>query len=163
MSKMGNQLTVITLGMILLGGTILGSAPFAFADEDDDKKEKLQKLKAIVAKLREDEKCPDKFKYGEICDKEKPEIEIKKPDSGKKFDKGITIIVEIKAKDKQTGIDKVEVFVNNAKVGDAVLVSGDKYELPVDFNDPGRIKLKVTATDRAGNTASDRVNFTILP
>ena len=30
------QLAAITLGLILLGGTILGSAPFVFADHDDD-------------------------------------------------------------------------------------------------------------------------------
>ena len=165
MSNRGNQLTVITLGMILLGGTILGSTPFAFADDHDDKKEKLkdllEKIKAKIKQKNDDGICKGNH-YGEICDNKKPSVEIKKPDSGKKFDKGITIIVKIKAKDKQTGIDKVEVFVNNAKVGDATLVSGDNYELPVDFNDPGRIKLKVTATDKAGNTASDRVNFKII-
>ena len=165
MSKRGNQLKVITLGMILLGGTILGSAPFAFADEDDDKKAKLKELLAkIKAKIKNkphDGTCRGNH-YGEICDNDRPGVGIKEPDSGDKLPKG-TFIVKIKAKDKQTGIDKVEVFVNGLLVGEAALVSGDIYELPVVFNDPGRIKLKATATDKAGNTASDRVNFKILP
>ena len=75
MSRMGNQLTIITLGMILLGGTILGSTPFAFADDHDDKKEKLKaKLKELLEKVKDKiknqkpekpEKCKG-IKYGEI-------------------------------------------------------------------------------------------------
>jgi len=63
------QLTAITLGMILLGGTILGSTPFAFADHDEDKKKKLKELlKKLKAKIRDhldddDDKCKEKKKY----------------------------------------------------------------------------------------------------
>jgi len=132
------------------------------ADEDDDKKEKLQKLKAIVAKLLEIEKCPDKFKYGEICDKEKPEIEIKKPDSGDKLPAGV-ITFEIKAKDKQTGIKMVELSINNGPFQNVPFSSGDRYILDVPLNDPGRIKITAKATDNAGNFRLDRVNFKITP
>jgi len=154
---------VITLSLILLGSGFLGSIPYVMADEDDDKKEKLQKLKAIVAKLLEDEKCPDKFfKYGEICDKEKPEIEIKEPDQGDRLEQGV-ITFEIKAKDKQTGIKMVELSINNGPFQNVPLSSGDRYILDVPLNDPGRIKATAKATDNAGNFRLDRVNFKINP
>ena len=43
------QLIAITLGLILLGGAFLGTIPVVFADDDDDR-------------------CPKKHKYGELCD-----------------------------------------------------------------------------------------------
>ena len=77
------QLTAITLGLILLGGTILGSTPFAFADQDDDRKAKLKaKLKELIQKLKDkikekkENKCPKKHKYDSICDNKKPIVKI---------------------------------------------------------------------------------------
>jgi len=170
MSKRANQFTVITLGMILLGGTILGSTPFAFADDHDDKKEKLKaKLKELLEKVRDKienqkpekpEKCKG-IKYGEICDDQGPSIGIKEPGSGDRLPAG-TITVVIKAKDNQTGVKKVEVFINNVFFGEALFVGGELYELDVVLNDPGRYKLKAIATDIAGLTGSDRVNFRII-
>jgi len=169
MSKRGNQLTVITLGMILLGGTILGSTPFAFADEDDDKKEKLKDLlEKIKAKIKNNNKpdgdeCKGKaVKYGEICDDKGPSVGIKQPGSGDRLPAGEEFTVVIKAKDNQTGVKKVEVFINNVLFGQAVFVGGELYELPVVLNDPGRYKLKAVATDNAGLTGSDRINFRII-
>ncbi len=168
-SQRGNyQLAAITLGMILLGGTILGSTPFAFADDHDDKKEKLKAiLKKLLEKIRDriqednDGDCKGNH-YGDICDNKRPSVDIKEPDRGDRLQAGVPFTFEIKAKDKQTGIDKVEVFINNVLFGEASLVSGDKYELEVELNDKGRYKAKVIATDNAGNTKSDRVSFRIV-
>jgi len=158
----------ITLGMVLLGGTILGSTPFAFADSDDDRKNELKAkfkklLEEIINKIKkqnDDGICKGNH-YGDICDNKRPSVDIKEPDRGDRLEAG-DITFEIKAKDKQTGIDKVEVFINGVFVGEALLVSGDKYELEVELNDPGRYKAKVIATDNAGNTKSDRVSFRIV-
>ncbi len=167
------QLAAITLGMILLGGTILGSAPFAFADHNDDKKDELKaKLKALIEKVRDEikKKKPDRgdkckgTKYGEICDDSPPSVGIKKPKHGDRLPVGVPFAVEIKAKDGQTAVAKVEVFINNVKIGDAVFVSGEIYELVggVVLNDPGRYKMKATATDLVGNVGTDKIQFFIV-
>jgi len=172
------QLTAITLGLILLGGTILGSAPFAFAEhDDDDKKAKLKDLlEEFKAKIKvkkpgcdeppcgggggNEDKCKG-TKYGEICDDQGPSVGIKVPGNGDKLPAG-EITVVIKAKDIQTGVKKVEVFINNVLFGEAVFVGGELYELDVVLNDPGRYKLQAVATDNAGLTGSDKVNFRII-
>ena len=162
----------ITLGMILLGGTILGSTPFAFADDDDDgdddKKAKLkakfkkllEKIKAKIKERNHDDSCKGNH-YGDICDNKRPSVDIKKPDRGDRLKAG-DITFQIKAKDKQTGIKMVELSINNGPFLPVPLVSGDKYQLDVELNDPGRYKAKVIATDKAGNTKSDRVSFKIV-
>ena len=173
------QLTAITLGMILLGGTILGSAPFAFADDDDDKKEKVKGkfkklLEEIIAKIEKKKgppggdpgDPPDKCKgtkYGEICDDSAPSVGIKKPKHRDRLPAGVPFAVEIKAKDGQTAVDMVEVFINNVFIGEAVFVSGEIYEIVgVVLNDPGRYKMKATATDLVGNIGSDKIQFFIV-
>ncbi len=172
-SQRGNyQLVAITLGMILLGGTILGSAPFAFADHNDDKKELKAKLKALIEKIRDEikKKKPDRgdkckgVKYGEICDDTAPSVGIKKPKHSERLPAGVPFAVEIKAKDGQTAVDTVEVFINNVSIGVAVFVSGDIYEIVggVVLNDPGRYKMKATATDLVGNVGTDKIQFFIV-
>jgi len=170
MSRMGNQLTVITLGMILLGGTILGSTPFAFAQEDDDKKEKLEaKLKELLKKVKDKIKNnkPDKdkckgIKYGEICDDTAPSVGIKFPAHRDRLPAD-TYTIEVKAKDGQTAVAKVEVFVNKAFVGEATFFSGDIWTLEnVDFNTLGRFEIKAIATDLVGNEGSDKIRFRIV-
>jgi len=51
------QLIAVIVGLVLLGGTIFGSAPIAFADEDDNKKKKLKdkikKLKELLKKFQD--------------------------------------------------------------------------------------------------------------
>ncbi len=163
------QLTAITIGMILLGGAILGSTPFAFADDDDDKTEELkakfkkllEKIKAKIQKKNHDGSCKGNH-YGDICDNKRPSVDIKKPKRGDRLQAGDDITFEIKAKDKQTGIKMVELSINNGPFLPVPLVSGDKYQLDVELNDPGRYKAKVIATDNAGNTKSDRVSFRIV-
>ena len=162
------QLTAITLGMILLGGTILGSTPFAFADDDDDKTEELkakfkkllEKIKAKIKDRSDNGSCKGNH-YGDICDNKRPSVGIKKPDSGDKLQAG-DITFEIKAKDKQTGIKMVELSINRGPFLPVPLVSGDKYQLVVELNEPGRYQAKAIATDNAGNTASSRVSFKIV-
>ncbi len=173
MSKRGNQLTVITLGMILLGGTILGSTPFAFADEDDDKKEKLKDLlEKIKAKIEAKKPPPggppggggDKCKgdkYGEICDDDDPIVEIKFPKKRSKLPAD-TYTIEVKAKDKKTGVEMVEVFVNGDSIGKATPVGGDLYEIPFDFFEEGRYTIKAIATDLVGHEGSDKIRFRIV-
>ncbi len=162
------QLAAITLGMILLGGTILGSTPFAFADGDDDRKNELKAkfkklLEELISKIEKknhDDSCKGNH-YGDICDNKRPSVGIKKPDSGDKLQAG-DITFEIKAKDKQTGIKMVELSINNGPFLTVPLVSGDKYQLVVKLDESGRYKAKIIATDNAGNTSSDRVNFKII-
>ena len=162
------QLTAITLGMILLGGTILGSTPFAFADDDDDKKEDLkakfkkllEKIKAKIKDRNHDGICRGNH-YGDICDNKRPSVGIKEPKRGERLEAGMITVV-IKAKDKQTGIDMVEVFINNDFFGKAIFVGEDLYELPVVLNDQGRYQAKAIATDKAGNTGTSRVSFKIV-
>ena len=173
------QLATITLGMILLGGTILGSTPFAFADDDrkNELKAKFKKLlEEIIQKIKKERggppggepgDPPDKCKgtkYGEICDDSAPSVGIKKPKHGDRLPAGVPFAVEIKAKDGQTAVDKVEVFINKVSIGKAVLVSGDIYEIVggVVLNDPGRYKMKATATDLVGNIGSDKIQFFIV-
>jgi len=78
--KKSYQMIAITTGIILLGGTIFGSAPMVFADHSDDLKNKLAKLKDLIAKWKEKKKCPEKKKYNEICDKKKPKVDITFPE-----------------------------------------------------------------------------------
>jgi len=126
------QLAAITLGLILLGGTILGSAPFAFADHfDDDKKAKLKaKLKQLIEKIRDKIKNkPDRgdkckgTKYGNICDDSAPSVGIKFPAKRDRLPPD-TYTIEIKAKDRQTAVAKVEVFVNNVFIGECYIFLG---------------------------------------
>ena len=163
------QLTAITLGMILLGGTILGSTPFAFADDDDDRNKKLKaKFKELLEKIRvkiqEEKDRGDKCKgtkYGDICDDSGPSVGIKNPKHRDRLPPG-TITIEIKATDRQTAVDKVEVFVNWVFIGEATFSSGDRWTIDHEFTDPGRYRIKAIATDLVGNTGSDRIQFRIV-
>ncbi len=161
------QLTAITLGMILFGGSILGST--AFADDDDDENEELiAKLRDLIQKIKDRIEAEDDDgickgnHYGDICDNRRPSVGIKEPKRGERLPAEQPFTVVIKAKDKQTGIDMVEVFINNDFFGEAVFVGGDLYELPVELNESGRYQAKAIATDNAGNTASSRVSFKIV-
>jgi len=163
------QLTAITLGMILLGGTILGSIPFAFADDHDDKKEKLKaKLKDLLAKIKakikmksDGEKCDESQKYEGVCDKKRPKIEIEEPDNKDKLPEG-PITFELKAKDKGSGLAKVQLRINDGPFVDAILISGDKWELEVVGLEPGKYKATAKATDKVGNMKRDSIKFKVI-
>ena len=151
--------------MVLLGGSFVGPIPYAIADEDDDdddRKEKLKKLKALVKKLLDDDddKCPEKFKYGEICDRERPEIEIEEPEKGDKLPAGM-ITIEIEAEDDETGIKKVEVRINGGPYLPATQVSDDEWEFKVTL-EPGKYKATAKATDLVDNMSRDSVKFKVV-
>ena len=170
------QLATITLGMILLGGTILGSTPFAFADDHgkDELKGKFKKLlEEIIQKIKKQgggppggdpgdppDKCKG-TKYGEICDDSAPSVGIKNPKHRDRLPQGF-ITIEIKATDGQTEVVKVEVFVNNVSIGEAAFSSGDIWTINHLFDEEGRYKIKAIATDVVGNEGSDRIQFRIV-
>jgi len=176
------QLAAITLGLILLGGTILGSAPLAFADhDDDDKKAKLKdlleefKAKIKVKKPGCDEppcgggggdpgdKCKG-TKYGEICDDSAPSVGIKFPAHRDRLSVTLPslITIEVKATDGQTAVANVEVFVNDVSIGDATFSSGDRWTIDHLFTEKGRYTIKAIATDLVGNEGSDKIRFRII-
>ncbi len=162
------QLTAITLGMILLGGTILGSTPFAFADHNDDKKLKaklkdlLEKIKAKIKDKRDREKCKESQKYEGVCDTQRPTIEIKKPRNKDKLPEG-EITFELKAKDKGSGLAKVQLRINDGPFQDATLISGDNWKfVPVPDLVPGNYKATAKATDNVGNTKRDSIKFKVI-
>ena len=50
--KTNYQIIAITTGLILFCGTIAGSTPMVFADHSEDLKDKLAKLKELIAKWK---------------------------------------------------------------------------------------------------------------
>jgi len=172
--NMGNQKLIfsifaITLGLMLLGSVLTNSTPIAFADEHEDKKKKLKELlKKLIAKIREqrapdDDKCKESQKYQGECDRERPKIEIKEPDHRDKLPEG-EITFELKAKDKGSGLAKVQLRINDGPFLDATLISGDKWEfVPVPDLVPGKYKATAKATDKVGNMKRDSIRFTVVP
>ncbi len=169
---MGNQRLVfsifaITLGLMLLGSVLTNSAPLVFADHNEDKKKKLKELlKKLIKEIREkrdgkEDKCKESQKYQGECDKERPKIEIKEPDHRDKLPAG-DITFEIKAKDKGSGLAKVQLRINDGPFLDATLISGDKWEL-TDNLVPGNYKATAKATDNVGNTKRDSTKFKVVP
>ncbi len=73
-----------------------------------------------------------------------------------------TYTIVVKAKDGQTAVDMVEVFVNGDSVGKATPVGGDLYEIPFDFFQEGRHTIKAIATDLVGHEGSDKIRFRIV-
>jgi len=101
-------------------------------------------------------------KYGEICDDSAPSVGIKFPAHRDRLPAD-TYTVVVKAKDGQTAVDMVEVFVNGDSIGKASFVGGELYEtLPHDFTEKGRYTIKAIATDLVGNEGSDKIRFRIV-
>ncbi len=156
----------VTLGMILLGGTFTGSAPLAFADDDDDRKKRLNqliaKIRAHLENIEAEQKCKENKKYEGVCDNQRPKIEIKEPDNRDKLPEG-PITFELKAKDKGSGLAKVQLRINDGPFLDATLISGDKWEfVPVPDLVPGKYKATAKATDKVGNMKRDSIKFTVV-
>ena len=159
--------------------SILGSAPLAFADhDDDDKKAKLKDLlEEFKAKIEEQKRGCDEppcgggggdpgdkckgTKYGEICDDSAPSVGIKNPAHRDRLPAGL-ITIEVKATDGQTSVANVEVFVNGVSIGDATFSSGDIYTIDHLFTEKGRYTIKAIATDLVGNEGSDKIRFRIV-
>ena len=146
----------------------MGSTPFAFADHDDDGKEKLKaklrdllvKIKAKIEDKRDREKCKESQKYEGVCDKERPKIEIKEPGNKDKLPAG-EITFELKAKDKGSGLAKVQLRINDGAFLDATLISGDNWEFVADL-EPGNYKATAKATDKVGNMKRDSIKFKVV-
>ena len=160
------QLIAITLGMILLGGTILGSTPFAFADHDDDGKEKLkaklkdllEKIKAKIEAKKDDDKCPDKKKYNGICDNKKPEVDITFPQKRDQVQSPVTITGT--ASDVGSGLKEVLVRIDFGQYVSATINNGD-WELTTALGD-GRHLLFAKAIDKVDNSKRDFTIFTVF-
>lgn len=89
------SIAAIFLSLVLLGGVSMGSIPFANATHDDS----------------DDDECPKKHKYGDICDEKKPKIKITFP---KRFSKitGPDVTITGTASDDLSGIKNVKVNVD---------------------------------------------------
>ena len=159
--KINYQMIAITTGMILLGGTIFGSAPMVFADHSDDLKNKLAKLKDLIKKWKEKKKCPEKFKYNEICDKKKPKVDITFPEKRDKVSGDDPIMIT--ASDDLSGIKEVLVKVDRGSYEEAVFDSDSgTWKFPIDGLDNGRHFVFAKAIDNVGNEKRDFVWFTIV-
>ena len=159
--KKNYQMIAITTGLILLGGTIFGSAPMVFADHSDDLKDKLAKLKDLIQKWKDKKKCPEKKKYNEICDKKKPKVDITFPEKRDKISGDDPIMIT--ASDDLSGINKVLVKVDGGSYEEAVFDSDSgTWKSPIDSLDNGRHFVFAKAIDNVGNTKRDFVFFTVI-
>ena len=159
--KTNYQIIAITTGLVLLGGTIFGSAPMVFADHSDDLKNKLAKLKDLIKKWKEKKKCPEKFKYNEICDKKKPKVDIIFPEKRDRVSGDDPIMIT--ASDDLSGIKEVLVKVDRGSYEEAVFDSDSgTWKFPIDGLDNGRHFVFAKAIDKVGNEKRDFVFFTIV-
>ncbi len=139
-----------------------GSAPIAFADHSDDLKDKLAKIKELIKNFRENGKCPEKFKYGEICDNKKPEVDITFPQRRDQVQSPVTITGT--ASDDLSGIKEVLVRVDRGPFAQATFSGGEwefTTELEQSRNSPFHLVF-VKAIDNVGNFNRDFVFFSLI-
>ncbi len=154
------QMVAITTGIILLSGTIFGSAPMIFADHSDDLKNKLAKLKELIAKWKANKKCPEKFKYNGECDRKKPKVDIIFPEKRDTVSGEDPIMIT--ASDEKSGLEKVLVKVDRGTYEDAVFDSDTgTWKFPIDDLDDGRHFVFAKAIDNVGNIKRDFTFFTV--
>ena len=157
---MNYQIIAVTAGLILLGSTISGSTPIVFADHID-LKDKFAKLKELIAKWKAKKKCPEKFKYNEICDRKKPKVDITFPEKRDNVSGDDPIMIT--ASDDLSGIKKVLVKVDRGSYEDAVFDSDSgTWKFPIDGLDNGRHFVFAKAIDNVGNTKRDFTFFTVI-
>ncbi len=152
------QLIAITIGLILFAGSISGSAPIVFADQDEDRKEKLKKLIAKIRAHLHDDKCAEKQKYFGKCDIVKPKVDITSPQKRAQVESPVTITGT--ASDVGSGLKEVLVRVGFGGYVPATINNGD-WELTVNLND-GRHLVFAKAIDNVGNVKRDFTFFTIV-
>ncbi len=152
------QLIAITIGLILFAGSISGSAPIVFADQDEDRKEKLKKLIAKIRNHLDNDKCAEKQKYFGECDIVKPEVDITSPQKRAQVESPVTITGT--ASDVGSGLKEVLVRVGFGGYVPATINNGD-WELTVNLND-GRHLVFAKAIDNVGNVKRDFTFFTIV-
>ena len=157
--KTTNKISYGLVIISLLLGSVIAPIPFAVADDDDDKKEKINDLKDKIKKIHDHFKCK-KHKYKEICDKKDPDLDITSP---MKKDKLPTSAVTIQgtASDEDSGIKSIKIRINHGPYQEVTLLPGNIWKLDTTLS-PGKYIVTVKATDWAKNTESERVLFRVL-
>ena len=154
-SKISYGLVVISL----LLGSALAPIPFALADNDDDKKNKIKDLKDEIEKIHQKNKCKT-HKYKEICDKKDPNLDITSPVKKDKLPTGI-VTIQGTASDEDSGIKNIQVRINHGPYQVVPLLAGNIWKLDTTLS-PGKYIVTVKATDWAKNTESEHVLFRVL-
>jgi len=162
------QLIAITLGLVLLAGTIFGSAPTVFADADDDRKKRLEQLIAKVRNHLDNDKCAEKMKFKDslgntICDNVKPVVDITFPQKRAQLPSQVAttqVTITGTASDVGSGLKEVLVRVGFGGYVPATINNGD-WELTVNLND-GRHLVFAKAIDNVGNFNRDFTIFTVV-
>jgi len=157
------RLIAITLGLVLLAGTIFGSAPTVFADDHDDRKKRLIELIAKVRNHLDNDKCAEKMKFkdslgNEICDNVKPKVAITFPPKRAQVQSPVTITGT--ASDDESGLKEVLVRVDFGPYVPATINNGD-WELTTALGD-GRHLVFAKAIDNVGNFKRDFTFFTVV-
>jgi len=152
------QLIAITIGLILFAGSISGSAPIVFADQDEDRKEKLKQLIAKIRAHLNDDKCAERQKYFGTCDIVKPKVDITSPQKRAQVESPVTITGT--ASDVGSGLKEVLVRVGFGGYVPATINNGD-WEITVNLND-GRHLVFAKAIDNVGNFKRDFTFFTVV-
>jgi len=152
----------ITTGIILLGGTIFGSAPMVFADHSEDLKAKLAKLKDLIAQWKENKKCPDKKKYEGECDKKKPKIKIESPEKRENVPGRSVMITGTASDNGGSGIKEILVKVDRGSYEPAEFDSGaGTWKITKELDD-GRHFVFAKAIDKVDNTKRAFTFFTVI-
>ncbi len=101
-------------------------------------------------------------KYGSTKDKQKPIVKIISPSALGKVS-GDPLVAIVKAKDKKSGIDKVEVRLDKGAFLEATQIGiTDHYEITFSgVVDDGKHKITAKATDNAGNKKRQSHNFNV--
>ena len=154
-SKISYGLVVISL----LLGSALAPIPFALADDDNDKKNKIKDLRDEIEKHNENNKCKH-HKYNGICDKKDPNLDITSPGKKDKLPTGI-VTIQGTASDEDSGIKSIKVRINHGPYQVAQLLPGHIWKLDTTLS-PGKYIVTVKATDWAKNTESEHVLFRVL-
>jgi len=163
------RLIAITLGLVLLAGTIFGSAPTVFADDDDDRKKRLTELIAKVRGHLENDICAEEKKFidsfgNKICDNVKPEVDITFPQKRAQLpSQGTTTTVTITGTTSDFGSGVKDVLVRVVGLGGnvpATINNGD-WELTLNLSD-GRYVAFATVSDNVGNTKRAFTVFTVV-
>ena len=141
--RVSGMITSIVL-VAILAGAVFGNANIqAFAWNDTNNK------------------CPDKYKYGNICDKKDPNLQIFYPDNGEKVSKGQHTFTGT-CTDSGSGVKKVNVQLDNLGIHTVSLVAGHwtydtkKWGTPLTV---GNHKLTATCWDKVNNEDQDHVSF----
>jgi len=148
------SLAAITM-VLLMGGAFFGVMPIAIAEDDDGENDEHHH--------DTDKKCKKK-RYGDQCDKGKPEINITDPTRREKITDS-ELVVTIDATDAISGIKTVEIRFNGGPIIPVTTkLDSDTWQYTTDCDDNTKqnIRVAVRATDWVGNKARDHVNIVLM-